>query len=203
VRVKTEAKRQAILDIASEVFRELGFEAASMSEIAARLGGSKTTLYSYFKSKEEIFLEVLLASGERHGKAAFLELEESGDIRLGLLEFGVRHLEFITRPEPLAMLRLAIAEGNRSDLGRQFYERGPAVMLAELSTYLQTLIERKLLRDRTDAKTMALQLKALYEAEVVERQLFGDAGKPLVLDLRSISERAVDVFLAAYAAAEH
>jgi hypothetical protein len=50
---------------------------------------------------------------------------------------------------------------------------------------------------------MALQLKALYEAEVVERQLFGDAGKPLVLDLRSISERAVDVFLAAYAAAEH
>lgn len=203
MRVKTEAKRQAILDIASEVFRELGFEAASMSEIAARLGGSKTTLYSYFKSKEEIFLEVLLASGERHGKAAFLELEESDDIRLGLLEFGVRHLEFITRPEPLAMLRLAIAESNRSDLGRQFYERGPAVMLAELSTYLQTLIERKLLRGRIDAKTMALQLKALYEAEVVERQLFGDAGKPLVLDLRSISERAVDVFLAAYAAAEH
>lgn len=202
MRVKTEAKRQAILDIATEAFRELGFDAASMSEIAARLGGSKTTLYSYFKSKEEIFLEVLLASGERHGKAAFLELEESDDIRQGLLEFGVRHLDFITRPEPLAMLRLAIAEGNRSDLGKQFYERGPAVMLAELSAYLQTLIERKLLRDIAEAKTMALQLKALYEAEVVERQLVGDGGMPPAHDLQVISARAVDVFLAAYALAE-
>lgn len=45
MRVKSEARRQAILDVAAEVFREHGFEHASMSEMTARLGGSKSTLY--------------------------------------------------------------------------------------------------------------------------------------------------------------
>lgn len=199
MRLKTEAKRQAILDIAAEAFRELGFEATSMSEIAARLGGSKATLYSYFKSKEEIFLEVLLASGARHGEVAFHELEESDDIRKGLVDFGVRHLAFITKPEPHEMLRLAIAESSRSDLGSQFYERGLAVVLALLSAYLQTLIDRGILRELVDAKTMALQLRALYEAEVTARLLFGYVDMSLDTDLHAMSARAVNVFLSAYA----
>ncbi len=44
-----------ILDAAAEVFLEEGFAAASMSAIAARVGGSKGTLYNYFRSKEELF----------------------------------------------------------------------------------------------------------------------------------------------------
>ena len=41
---RTEEKREAILDAATAVFRELGFHNASMNAIAARLGGSKMTL---------------------------------------------------------------------------------------------------------------------------------------------------------------
>src|SRR3954464_10654712 len=48
-------RRELILDVASEVFLKEGYAATSMSEIAARLGGSKGTLYNYFKSKEELF----------------------------------------------------------------------------------------------------------------------------------------------------
>lgn len=56
MRVRTEAKRDAILEAAAEVFLEAGFEGASMSQIAARAGGSKRTLYGYFPSKEELFV---------------------------------------------------------------------------------------------------------------------------------------------------
>jgi len=59
VRKKTETKRQAILDVAADLFRESGFERASMSELCLRVGGSKATLYNYFSSKEEVFAEVL------------------------------------------------------------------------------------------------------------------------------------------------
>ena len=45
-------RRELILDVASEVFLKEGYAATSMSEIAARLGGSKGTLYNYLKSKE-------------------------------------------------------------------------------------------------------------------------------------------------------
>jgi AcrR family transcriptional regulator len=48
MKTKTEGKRLAILKAAADVFREVGFERASMSEIRARIGGSKATLYNYF-----------------------------------------------------------------------------------------------------------------------------------------------------------
>src|SRR6201996_5918804 len=50
-----DQRRELILDVAQEVFLEEGFANASMSVIAARLGGSKGTLYNYFKSKDELF----------------------------------------------------------------------------------------------------------------------------------------------------
>src|SRR5436853_1515154 len=54
-RLDADARREAILDVAQEVFLEEGFAAASMSTIAARLGGSKGTLYNYFRSKDDLF----------------------------------------------------------------------------------------------------------------------------------------------------
>jgi hypothetical protein len=47
MRVRTEKKRQEIIRIAAELFDELGYERTSMSTIASRVGGSKTTLYGY------------------------------------------------------------------------------------------------------------------------------------------------------------
>src|SRR6202789_1904440 len=52
---RRDQRREAILRVAGEVFLEEGYSAASMSTIAARLGGSKGTLYNYFKNKEELF----------------------------------------------------------------------------------------------------------------------------------------------------
>src|ERR1700722_18233744 len=50
-----DQRREHIINVAREIFFEQGYSAASMSRIAARLGGSKGTLYNYFKSKEELF----------------------------------------------------------------------------------------------------------------------------------------------------
>ena len=55
-RGRGDGRRQAILDAADEIFLEAGFQAASMAAIAARVGGSKGTLYNYFPSKEDLFL---------------------------------------------------------------------------------------------------------------------------------------------------
>ncbi|WP_286186586.1 TetR/AcrR family transcriptional regulator, partial [Acidovorax cavernicola] len=42
-----EAKRQAVLSAAAQLFNERGFHATSLDDIAARLGVSKPTLYYY------------------------------------------------------------------------------------------------------------------------------------------------------------
>ncbi|WP_244146210.1 TetR/AcrR family transcriptional regulator [Comamonas antarctica] len=51
-----EAKRQAVLSAAAQLFNERGYHATSLDDIAARLGVSKPTLYYYVKNKEEILL---------------------------------------------------------------------------------------------------------------------------------------------------
>ena len=59
MRARAGPKRQEIIRIATELLEERGYERTSMSEIAARVGGSKATLYAYFHSKEQLLRAVL------------------------------------------------------------------------------------------------------------------------------------------------
>ena len=49
------AKRDQILDGATKVFLESGFDAASMNDICRVAGVSKGTIYVYFANKEDLF----------------------------------------------------------------------------------------------------------------------------------------------------
>ncbi len=48
--------RERILDIAQELFTELGYEKTSLRQIAERLGYSKAAIYYHFASKEDILM---------------------------------------------------------------------------------------------------------------------------------------------------
>jgi AcrR family transcriptional regulator len=52
-----EAKRDAVLSTAAQLFNERGFHATSLDDIAARLNVSKPTLYYYVKNKNDIVIE--------------------------------------------------------------------------------------------------------------------------------------------------
>jgi AcrR family transcriptional regulator len=50
--------RAGILTAAADLFRERGYRAATLDEIARRIGVSKPTLYGYFRSKEELLAAI-------------------------------------------------------------------------------------------------------------------------------------------------
>lgn len=54
-----ERRRESILGAAIELYRERGLEGFSMADLAQRVGLAKGTLYLYFRTKEEVFLELL------------------------------------------------------------------------------------------------------------------------------------------------
>jgi AcrR family transcriptional regulator len=58
VALRQQARRREVLDAAVEVFSERGYRAASMSDIAAKLGMGKASLYHYVGSKEEVLIEL-------------------------------------------------------------------------------------------------------------------------------------------------
>jgi len=59
-----DAKRQALVAVAGEVFARHGYRRVNMKDIAAAAGVSRPGLYLYFKTKEEIFSAAVLALAE-------------------------------------------------------------------------------------------------------------------------------------------
>ena len=56
----TTSKTKAVLvDVASQLFAKNGLENTTMNDIALASGKGRRTLYTYFKSKEEIYLAVI------------------------------------------------------------------------------------------------------------------------------------------------
>src|SRR5689334_9334366 len=124
-RIDPDTRREAILDVAQEVFLEEGFAAASMSTIAARLGGSKGTLYNYFRSKDELFKAYV----ERR---CLWQQDEVFAVKSGetpeaaLTRICRAFLAFIVDDTTLRNFALIVAESERApELGRIFYETGP------------------------------------------------------------------------------
>lgn len=203
MRVKTEERRQAIIDTAYKVFQEEGFDRASMSEIAKRLGGSKATLYSYFNSKEELFTAVMKVSpevGELFGPITDpnLKITSPKALREQLERFAVTYLKFHLSPNILAMRRNLIAQGDRSDVSRLSFEAGPRQNFIKLAEFLERAMEDGLLVKAIPWVAMQ-HLMSLIESEVILPRLLGIIKNVPAEMARDAALRGVDAYLRAYA----
>lgn len=59
MREEQNKRKQEILTIAARIFRQKGYNATSMNDLAKECGLFKGSLYHYFKNKEEILQEVI------------------------------------------------------------------------------------------------------------------------------------------------
>lgn len=199
MKVRTEARRQAILEAAAQLFREVGYERASMNELVARLGGSKSTVYGYFPSKESLFVAVVHAFATAHLSEAAEKLSEESarqvELKTLLTRFGERMLQVLTNDaDALAVYRMVLAEAGRSEVGQLFYESGSAEYLEKLARLLAQAMERGELR-RLDPMVAANQFLALLTAENNAR-LYYMAPPPLTqAQVRGMARRAVEMFL--------
>jgi len=198
VKKKTEVKRQAIVDMAAEVFREKGFERASMAEIRQRVGGSNATLYNYFPSKEALFLEVMYQANQAEITAAHDMLDvEADDISEALQNFGKSLLALMYSLDVMAIRRLATSSFGNEELSRTFYERGPKRTMDELSAFLRAAMDKGQLR-QCDPAVATLHLRALLESELLDRFIFQIEIDCNPTRIAQFVERAVAVFMAAY-----
>ena len=70
-------RRQQILDAASALFTEVGYEGFSVALLASKAGIVKGTLYLYFKTREEVFLGLYDQSLNRWSEKFIQRLPES------------------------------------------------------------------------------------------------------------------------------
>jgi AcrR family transcriptional regulator len=197
---KSDSKRQAILDTAFRLFRTQGFDKTSVSEITARVGGSKATIYSHFPSKEELFVECMMAAAEDYMAGTLKHLDaSSANPAVALFDFGRSFLNFICSPEQLEVRRLMIAEAARSGTGRLFFNK-ITVLRTHVSAFMSACMAAGTLR-RDDPTLAADHLGALLEAEILEPLLLHVRGSPGEREIMLAANRAVAAFLRAYAPA--
>ena len=199
-RMSGEDRREVILDVATEIFLSEGYASASMSTIAAKLGGSKGTLYNYFKSKEDLFTAYVQRSCAFHrGEIADLLLEE-GDARTLLTAFAKGYLRTFTSEQTLQNWRVISAESSKSpEIGRLFYESGPMAGARMLASYMQKAKDRGELT-MPDVMVAAHQFTSLIHGRMIKARLLNYIPVPTDAEIAAEVEAAIFVFFAAYGA---
>lgn len=197
MRVKSEARRQAIVDAAAEAFRERGFDAASMADVSSRVGGSKATLYNYFASKEDLFAAVVMQGAKSQANALFETFHRSDDLRPALITFGRGLLTFMLSPEMLAINRMCVADGERTGVGKILYEKGIRPAWGLVAERLERAMEDGELR-RADPWRAAFHLKGLCATGLVDRRLRGCLTDVAPNEIEEAVETGVEVFLRGY-----
>lgn len=197
MRVKSDTRRQAIMAAAWETFRENGFERTTMSEISDRVGGSKATLYSYFKSKEELFAAALEQTMQERAEEAFARLMGTGELSARLLDFARSYMVVRLEPDMISVDRALIAEAERSNLGEVLRAQFVLPHWKKLAAVLDQEMAAGRLRN-ADPYLAAMHFRGLIEADVLERRLHGDA-TITAQDVEIAVSAGVQAFLRAYA----
>ncbi len=193
-------RREAILDVATEIFLSEGYACASMSTIAAKLGGSKGTLYNYFKSKEELFVAYVQRNcALNRGEIATLLMEE-GDLRHVLTGYGKRYLHIFTSDVILQHWRVITAESVKSpEIGRLFYESGPLAGAKILAAYLQKAKDKGEL-NFPDALQAAHHFTSLVHGRLIKARMLNFVAVPSDEEIDREVDAAMFVFFSAYGA---
>lgn len=196
---KSETRRQAILAAAAEVFAASGFDRASMSDICTRVGYSKATLYSYFGSKEALFLELVMMATQAGLDATQDTLGPPlPDIQPALERFGRAYLAHSFSPQVSVLRRVLVSQAGRPGFENRHYDLGTAHAMAALARFLRGAMDAGLLREADHARA-ALHLKGLLEAEWSGRYLFEAPEAPSPEQIERTAAIGVAIFMAAYA----
>ena len=197
---RRQDRRDAILTVAGRSFLENGYAGTTMSAIAAELGGSKGTLWSYFPSKEELFAAVVDRETAVFRSRLSAILNPCGDMKATLERFCRSFLERVTADDAVALYRLVIGEAGRfPEVGNIFFASGPRQTIALLSAYLAGAMERGLLQ-QADPAAAARSLTSLCMSGSHQQLVMGPLDKATPEMLEADIVHAMTVFLRAYAA---
>ncbi len=194
-----DERRETILKIAHAAFLEDGYAATSMSSIAAKVGGSKATLYNYFSSKEELFSAVIEERCRDFQEMLYDADLESQDFRKALTFLGTEAVRWMLRDDSIATYRLITAESGRfPELGRAFYLAGPQKGKEMLAEFFGRAAEKGHLKPGY-MTGLAVHFMTLCKGELQHRKLW-NIDTPTDKDIETTVATAVNVFLAAYGA---
>src|SRR5882724_1522692 len=191
------SKRRQILDGARKMFMGLGFDGASMGEIARAAGVSKGTLYVYFADKSRLFEAIVEQETLEQGRTAF-NFDPARDVTTTLMDFGQAYIQMLCRPGGGSATRTVMAIAERMpEVGRRFYNNVIARTIARLAAYLEARAAAGDLAIE-DCQLAATQFMQMCQASLFMPFIFQAAAAPSAERIAQVVESATRMFLAGY-----
>jgi len=191
------SKRRQIMDGARKVFMDLGFDGASMGEIARAAAVSKGTLYVYFADKCALFEAIVEEETLQHGQLVF-NFDPQREVETTLKEFGRAYIHLICRPGGGSAIRTVMAIAERMpDVGRRYYECVLDKTIKRLADYLAAHVAiGDLAID--DCGLAAAQFMEVCKATLFLPFIFQAAPAPSEERIDAVIDSATRMFLATY-----
>ena len=191
------SKRRQILEGARKVFMDLGFDGASMGEIARAAGVSKGTLYVYFADKCGLFETIVEEEKIEQSKSDF-NFDPGRDVDTTLPEFGRAYISMLCRPGGGSAIRTVMAIAERMpEVGSRFYTNVIAMTVDRFAAYLEARARLgELVID--DYQLAAWQFMQMCQATLFQAFIFQAKPSPSPDQIATVVDSATRVFFAAY-----
>jgi AcrR family transcriptional regulator len=96
-RMSAEDRRDQLRRVAMEVFAERGYRGTSMAEVASRAGVTKPVIYRHFRSKKDLYLELLDDAAENLLSRLWQGVEEAGEPFEAAKRGFLTYFDFVNR----------------------------------------------------------------------------------------------------------
>jgi hypothetical protein len=123
---------------------------------------------------------------------------EDGDVEMVLTRPGCAYFGMVSTPEAMPAVRTVISIAERMpEIGRKFYQSGPARSVATLGRYLESQVAARILQVN-DCELAAAQFLDSCQSTWFKQLLFNFADPPSHSRIAQIVDTAVPMFVAAY-----
>lgn len=191
-------KYQGILDAATNLFLECGYQEASISKLLSRFGGSRETIYRHFRSKEELFAAVL-----DHQLQDYLEFMQaldiqSDDLKQGLSEWSNALMGIVTSERYIRLRRLVISEvSNRPELGQIYFDHTYMKGTTAITEFLSRQQQIGRLKS-INCVRMTSYLVGMMLYEIMHKRIMNFMSEPTKEQIRQHTEQVLDDFISLF-----
>ena len=193
-----EALRQTIVDAASELFLELGFQATTLDKIAQRARISKLSIYRHFDNKEALFSAAIVAGCSQSFAPQVLLEGVEGSVEEQLMAVSLL-LRTLLRSDVRGVEAMVTADKkNQASLSKLHYEAGPAHVITQVEAFLRQLHAKALL-NVPDPHQSARLFAALFKgSDLLMIARFDEARAEDDSEIEAYCRSAVAMFIAAH-----
>jgi len=162
-RPKSEDKRNAILDGATRLFAERGLAAAPTSEISERAGVAEGTLFTYFKTKDDLINALYREIKLELADAMMSDFPRKKNVRTRLRHVWDRYVNWgIANPRQ----RKVLAQLTVSEVLTKESKAAGGAPFVEFQTMIRDAIEQRVFRNDVPVELISKSLAALVEATI-------------------------------------